>query len=111
MRESQHVEWKQTWREAFLNAVIHKDSSSGVPIQIRVYDHQVRMWNDGHLPEGWTADTLPGAYASRPCNPLIAAAFFRVGMIESWGRGIKKRLSACAAAGCPKPLFQTTRAA
>ena len=44
MRASQHVEWKQTWREAFLNAVIHKDSSCAVPIQIRVYDHQVRMW-------------------------------------------------------------------
>ena len=30
-------------------------------------------------------------------------------MIESWGRGIEKIFSACAAAGCPKPLFQTNQ--
>ena len=100
---------REALREALLNAVIHKDYSCGIPIQIRVYDHQVRMWNDGHLPEGWTADTLLGAHASRPFNPLIAAAFFRAGMIESWGRGIEKIFSACAAAGCPKPLFQTAQ--
>jgi ATP-dependent DNA helicase RecG len=25
MREHQNVEWKQSWREALLNAVMHKD--------------------------------------------------------------------------------------
>jgi ATP-dependent DNA helicase RecG len=96
---------REALREALLNAVIHKDYSTGIPIQIRVYDNQVRIWNDGRLPDGWTADTLLGAHASKPYNPLIAAAFFRAGMIESWGRGIQKITSACATAGCPKPTF------
>ena len=36
MPESQHVKWKLTWRKTLFNAVIHKDYSCGIPIQIRV---------------------------------------------------------------------------
>lgn len=32
-------------REALLNAVVHKDYSSGIPIQISVYDDRVVFWN------------------------------------------------------------------
>jgi type I restriction enzyme R subunit len=39
-------------REALLNAVVHKDYSNVVPIQISVYDDKVILWNDGQLPEG-----------------------------------------------------------
>jgi ATP-dependent DNA helicase RecG len=42
-----------------------------------------------------------------PYNPDIAAAFFRAGYIESWGRGIEKINDACEAAGTPLPVFNT----
>jgi ATP-dependent DNA helicase RecG len=32
-------------------------------------------------------------------------AFFRIGYIEAWGRGIKKMDEQCLAAGLPKPLY------
>ena len=41
-------------------------------------------------------------------NPDIANAFFRAGMIESWGRGIEKIIHQCLLAGLPPPVFDTT---
>ncbi|MBF0244704.1 MAG: winged helix-turn-helix transcriptional regulator [Planctomycetes bacterium] len=98
---------REALREALLNAVVHKDYASGIPIQIKVYDNQLIIWNSGHLPEGWTAKDLLTAHPSKPFNPLIASAFFRAGMIESWGRGIEKISAACLKAGIPAPIFQT----
>ena len=77
-------------REALLNAIVHKDYSGGSPIQISVYENKIYFWNDGQLPDNWTVKQLMSKHASKPFNPLIANAFFRAGMIESWGRGIEK---------------------
>jgi ATP-dependent DNA helicase RecG len=85
----------QALREALLNAVIHKDYSSGIPIQVSVYEHQIVIWNAGQLPETWTLERLLGKHPSTPYNPLLANAFFRSGHIESWGRGIEKMQREC----------------
>ena len=71
-------------REALLNAIVHKDYSSGIPIQISVYDDKMVLWNSGQLPQDWTLERLLGKHPSVPCNPLVANAFFRAGYIESW---------------------------
>jgi len=84
-------------REALMNAVVHKDYSSGTPIQISVYDDKLVMWGTGQLPEDWTLDFLQEKHPSKPFNPLLANAFFRTGYIESWGRGIEKINKGCVA--------------
>ncbi len=78
------------FREALINAVVHKDYSSQNSIQISVYDDKLLMWNAGDLPSNWTIDTLLRKHTSEPHNPLIAYPFFLAGYIESWGRGIEK---------------------
>jgi len=90
-------------REAVLNAVVHKDYASGIPIQISVYPDRLMIWNLGELPADWTVDKLLAKHASIPFNPDVAGVFFRMGMIESWGRGIERMLDACRAAGTPEP--------
>ena len=97
----------QALREALLNAVIHKDYASGIPIQISVYEHQIVIWNPGQLPEHWTQQQLLAKHPSHPFNPLLASAFFRAGYVESWGRGIEKILSECRKHDIPPPLFDT----
>ncbi len=92
-------------REALLNAIVHKDYSSGIPIQISVYEDKIYFWNDGRLPETWTIETLLKKHPSKPYNPLIANAFFRAGLIESWGRGIEKIQTECVLAGSLPPEF------
>ncbi len=82
-------------REALLNAIAHKDYSSGIPIQISVYRNKIIFWNEGQLPENWTVDRLTRKHPSKPFNPDIANALFRAGYIESWGRGTIKIINAC----------------
>lgn len=92
-------------REALLNAVVHKDYSGGVPIQISVYEDKLVLWNPGDLPEHWTLEKLLGKHPSQPFNPLIANAFFRAGYIESWGRGIEKINRECREHGIDPPAY------
>ena len=93
-------------REAVLNAVIHRDYSIGSPIQIRVFDDRLLVWNPAQLPEHWTVAHLLKRHASQPYNPLIAGAFFRAGEVEAWGRGIQGMFESCRRAGSPVPLLQ-----
>lgn len=97
---------QEVLREALLNAIVHKDYSQSVPIQISVYDDKLMIWNCGILPENWTVETLVQKHGSFPFNPEIANAFFRAGEIESWGRGIEQMTLLNQQNGLPKPLFK-----
>lgn len=92
-------------REAVLNAVVHRDHAVGAPVQIRVYENRLKIWNPCVLPEGWTVKNLVGAHASTPFNPTVANVFFRSGEIETWGRGIQRIFTACKDAGTPRPAL------
>ena len=99
---------KDAVREAILNALAHKDYSMGVPIQISVYDNKLMIWNYGQLPEDWTVENLLQKHSSIPYNPDIANAFFRAGLVESWGRGTIKIIEQCKEHGLPKPEFENS---
>ena len=90
-------------REALLNAVVHKDYSSGNPVQISVYEDKIIFWNAGRLPDELSLELLQKKHPSIPYNPLVASAFFRAGYIEAWGRGIEKINNECKMAGVPAP--------
>jgi ATP-dependent DNA helicase RecG len=92
-------------REAVLNALIHRDYAVGAPIQIRVYRDRLKIWNPGELPEEWQVKNLYKSHASHPYNPTIANVFFRAGEIETWGRGIRRIIDSCRAAGTPRPVI------
>lgn len=93
-------------REAILNAIVHKDYASGNPIQIRVYDDKITIFNNGNLPADWSVEKLLAFHTSDPRNPDIASVFFRSGMTEAWGRGIEKIINASVGSGKPKPEFE-----
>ncbi len=63
------------FREALVNAVVHKDYASQNSIQISVYDDKLLMWNAGELPAQWTLETLKHKHSSEPFNPAIAYPF------------------------------------
>lgn len=93
-------------REALVNAIVHKDYASGIPIQIRLHDDRISLWNPARLPEGWSIASLRTRHLSRPGNPDIANAFYRAGLIEAWGLGIDKLITACRAHGIVEPLLR-----
>jgi len=92
-------------REALMNAIAHKDYSSGIPIQISVYRNKIIFWNEGQLPENWTVDKLTSKHPSKPFNPDIANTLFRAGYIESWGRGTIKMINECKKHKIAPPRF------
>lgn len=95
--------------EPYPSPVSYKgEYSSGIPIQISVYEHKIVLWNAGQLPERWTLEKLMGKHPSNPFNPLLASAFFRAGYVESWGRGIEKMRRECADHDVPAPIFDTS---
>ncbi len=42
---------KEGFGEVLLNFVNHKAYETGIPIQIRVYDDKITIWNDGQWPD------------------------------------------------------------
>lgn len=92
-------------REALLNAVCHKQYESCIPVQVSVYEDRLYVANVGVLPETWTINNLLGKHESRPYNPNVATVMYYAGFIESWGRGVEKIRSACAAEGLPEPEY------
>ncbi len=89
-------------REIVYNAIAHKNYM-GPAIQMHVYDDRIEIWNDGSLPEGYTADTLYANHPSRPRNPKIAGAMFKAGFIDTWGRGYNKIYTGFKNKGLPIP--------
>ncbi len=96
---------KDAVREALLNAIVHKDYTSGTPIQISVYDDKMFIANDGKLPQDWTIEDLMGKHKSKPYNPLIAHVFYLAGHVESWGRGVEKIWEVCKEDGIHQPEY------
>jgi ATP-dependent DNA helicase RecG len=92
-------------REILLNALVHRNYM-GAPIQIRVYDDKINVWNEGTLPAGLTLDALKRSHSSRPRNPIIADVAFKGGYIDAWGRGTIKIIDTCEEAELPEPEMQ-----
>ncbi|HEX7846692.1 MAG TPA: ATP-binding protein [Chitinophagaceae bacterium] len=92
-------------REMLLNALVHRNYM-GAPIQIRIYDDKISIWNEGILPEGLTLAALKRSHSSRPRNPIIADVAFKGGYIDAWGRGTIKILDTCKEAELPEPEMQ-----
>jgi ATP-dependent DNA helicase RecG len=91
-------------REMLLNALVHRNYM-GAPIQIRVYDDKINIWNEGTLPDGLSIEALKRSHSSKPRNPIIAEVCFKGGLIDAWGRGTIKIIDTCKQAELPEPEF------
>ncbi|MBN2817338.1 MAG: putative DNA binding domain-containing protein [Bacteroidales bacterium] len=89
-------------REMLLNAMVHR-TYMGAPVQLRVYDNRLSIWNEGILPMGLSLEDLKIEHNSRPRNPKIAESCFLAGYIDAWGRGTLKIINSCKEAGLAEP--------
>jgi ATP-dependent DNA helicase RecG len=81
-------------RECVMNAIMHNDYSSRIPIQIRVWENAMLISDTGMMPENWTISDLLSSHKSIPFNPTLAQVFAYAGYVEAWGRGIEKIMKA-----------------
>lgn len=102
--------WDETaWREAFVNALVHRDYSRLGPVIVQFNDSGLTISNPGGLVDGLTPDTLLTA-APRSRNPLLADALKRIGLAERTGRGIDRIYEGVLRNGRPAPDFSATNA-
>lgn len=93
-------------REAFINAVCHKDYSvRSSAIFLSIFDDRLELWNNGTLPLQLKIDDLTKTHKSYPRNEKIADIFYNRGLIETWGKGINKMLKLCEEQNIPPPEF------
>lgn len=111
--ESGKLERQEKWlyppkaiREALANAIAHRDYRTTSKVQVRIFDDRIELWNPGHLPYGWTPETLKQAHESKPVNPSIAKAFFWIKYAEEVGTGTSKIVLWCKEWGLPDPEFE-----
>ena len=75
-------------REALLNSIIHRDYLFSGSTIINMYDDHIEFISLGGLVRGISMDAiLMGVSQSR--NPNLASVFYRLGVVESYGTGIR----------------------
>ncbi|MBQ0128227.1 MAG: hypothetical protein KBT57_00160, partial [bacterium] len=75
-------------REIVLNTLIHRDYTSPVDVQIKIFDQKITFFSPGGLFDKQTVEALKtDSYQAYTRNKLIAEAFYLVGDIEKYGTG------------------------
>ena len=94
-------------REALLNSIVHRDYSFSGSNLVNVYEDRIEFVSLGGLVSGLELKSIfLGVSQSR--NPNLAAVFYRMRLIESYGTGIGKIERAYKA--CPfQPEFETAK--
>ena len=75
-------------RELVLNAIVHRDYTSPIDTQIKIFDKKITIFNPGRLYGDITIAKLKtDSYQAQTRNKLIAEAFYLTGDIEKYGSG------------------------
>jgi|SRR5690554_33895 len=78
------------FREALNNAIIHRDYMVSGGIQIAMYDNRIVITSPGGLPKNITEEAYLSGTVSIPRNQLVSIIFFRLGIIEQFGTGVRR---------------------
>ena len=77
----------RAFREAFANAITHRDYHCRGAVHIRLQGEELTISNPGGFVEGVGLDNLLST-EPRPRNPVLADALKRIGIVERTGRGV-----------------------
>ena len=96
-------------REALLNSIIHRDYLFSGSTIINMFDDHVEFISLGGLVRGISMEAIfMGVSQSR--NPNLAAVFYRLGLVESYGTGIRKIMRLYQGAD-DQPVFKAAEGA
>jgi ATP-dependent DNA helicase RecG len=95
---------QRAFREALVNALIHRDYTRLGAVHVRWESDDVIVSNPGGFVEGVTLDNLL-VVEPRPRNPALADAIKRIGLAERTGRGIDLIYQGLLRYGRPAPDY------
>lgn len=91
---------------AVVNAIAHRDYRSTANVQIYIFHDRLEIVTPGGLPAGMREEDL--GVKSVPRNPLLFGMFYRMGMVERVGSGIKRIRQMCRDFGVDEPVFEVS---
>lgn len=100
---------RRAFREAFVNALVHRDYARLGATHVRLNDDGLTISNAGGFVEGVTLDNIL-VTEPRPRNPLLADIAKRIGLAERTGRGIDRIYMGMLRYGRPAPDYSRSNA-
>ena len=94
-------------REALVNAIAHRDYRSTANVQVHIFHDRLEIVTPGGLPAGMREEDL--GIKSVPRNPLLFGIFYRMGMVERVGSGIKRIREMCRDYGMAEPVIEVSK--
>lgn len=95
---------RRAFREAFVNALVHRDFSRLGAVHVKITGDGLSISNPGGFVEGVTLDNLLVA-DPRSRNPQLADVIKRIGLAERTGRGIDRIYAGMLRYGRPAPDY------
>lgn len=95
---------RRAFREAFVNALIHRDYARLGAVFIRFQDDTLSISNPGGFVEGVSLSNLL-VVEPKPRNPSLADAIKRIGLAERTGRGVDLIFQGLLRFGRPDPDY------
>lgn len=95
------------FREALANAIIHRVWDIYSYIRISMFDDRVEIVSPGGLPSGISKEEYVSGRLSMLRNPILANAFNKMNMVESFGTGIL-RIKETYKNSAIQPVFDAT---
>lgn len=92
-------------REMIINAHCHRNLLDESCIQVAVYDDRLEVTSPGGLYNGLTYEEVMSGH-SKIRNKVIANVFSQMGLVESWGSGIRRILNAAEEYKLPVPKVE-----
>jgi ATP-dependent DNA helicase RecG len=99
----------RSFREAFVNALVHRDYTRLGAVHVRWEQDAIVISNPGGFVEGVTLDNIL-VTEPRPRNPYLADAVKRIGLAERTGRGVDLIYQGLLRYGRPAPDYRRSNA-
>ncbi len=93
-------------REALVNAIAHRDYRSTANVQVHVFRDRLEIVTPGGLSAGMREEDL--GTKSVPRNPLLFGMFYRMGLVEQIGSGIRRIRQLCRDYEVAEPLIDVS---
>lgn len=100
---------RRAFREALVNALVHRDYSTLGTVYVRLQDDDLSISNPGGFVEGVTLENLL-VVEPKPRNPTLADAIKRIGLAERTGRGVDLIFQGLLRYGRPEPDYTSSDA-
>jgi len=97
---------KEVYREAVLNALLHRDYTRSDGVFIKHYPERIEISNPGGFIGGITPENIL-RQDSKPRNRCLAEILRKTGLIEKAGMGVKRMFYIQILSGKEPPIYET----